>query len=84
MPKVRGLTQEQRLSNQEGLLADRCDVLLYEKKVSKSKVAEYVGKTPQAIGKQFRSKRLSVDVLIAIVTLTKIEPERLKDFLTVS
>jgi hypothetical protein len=46
-------------------------------------VAEIAGITPAAVSHQFREKRLSIDVLIAVISMTGAEGDELKRMLTI-
>lgn len=83
MPRIKGLTNEQKVDYQRVLLAERLDFALYKSKISKSMLAYYIGITPQAVCKQFAKKRISTEVIIAVVTLTNLEPEEVKRMLTI-
>ena len=75
MPRTVGYTGEQKIRHQQELLAHRCKVLLYDRGITMTKVAEYVGITPQALHWQFRNNRVTTDVLIAVISLTNADAE---------
>lgn len=83
MPRIRGFTSEQKIDHQMKLLAERCDLLLYKNKISKSKVADYVGITPQAICRQFSKGHLTAEVVIAIATMTNEDPAKFGSMLVI-
>jgi predicted transcriptional regulator len=83
MPRTRGYTAEQKLDFQTKHTAETCEFLLMQNRVSKSSVAEFVGITPAAVSAQFRGKRLTVEVLIAVLSLTDADPDRIERMLKI-
>ena len=83
MPKVRGFTNNQKINQQQDMLVEELDVLLCRNHLSKKDIAEFVDITPAAISYQFRSKSISMPVLMAIVTLTNADGELVKKMLSI-
>lgn len=83
MPRVRGFTNNQKINQQQDMLVEELDVLLCRNHLSKKDIAEFVDVTPAAISYQFRSKSISMPVLMAIVTLTNADGELVKKMLSI-
>lgn len=83
MPRVRGFTNEQKINQQQDVLAEELDVLMYSKHISKKDIANFLDLTPAAITYQFREKSISMPVLMAIVTLTNADGELVKKMLSI-
>ena len=56
-------------------MSEECDVLLCRKKISHTKVADFMGITPQAVNKQFRDRNITVDTAMAVFYLTDTSAE---------
>lgn len=75
MPRVRGLSKKQKIAYRKSVLVDRCEILMKHAHVTKTDIANYLGVTQPAISYQFNTGNISIDTLIAVVTLTKAENE---------
>lgn len=74
MPAV-ALTPQQKFKRQRIRLSEECDVLLFRKKINHTRVAEFMGITPQAVNKQFRDRNITVDTAMAVFYLTDAKAE---------
>ena len=75
MPRVKGLTPEQKLQYQKRRVVDQCELLLKHANVKKIEIAKLLGVTGSAISYQFKSGKISIDTVIAVATLTNAAPE---------
>lgn len=75
MPRVKGLTQEQKFQYQKRRVVDQCELLLKHAKVKKIEIAKFLGVTGPAISYQFNTGNLSLDTVMAVATLTNAAPE---------
>ncbi len=73
MPRVIGLTNEQKVEHQKQNVIDQCQLLMKHSKVTQKDVASFLGLTPPAISYQFRSGNITLGTLIAVLTLTDAE-----------
>jgi hypothetical protein len=64
-------------------VAEVCERQLAKNHVSKTAVANYLGITPQSAWQQFKEKRITADMLIAVVTLTDMDADEVKKLLTI-
>nr|DAG30960.1 MAG TPA: putative transcriptional regulator [Caudoviricetes sp.] len=83
MPRVKGLTTEQKIDYQKNRLAETCELLMRRNHVKKTEIADLLGVTPQAVSYQFRNNQISMEVFMCVVTLTNAEPEKIKELLTI-
>lgn len=81
-PKIKGLTIEQKVEYQRKRVSEECEFQMMKQRIKKTDIARCIGVTPQAVAYQFRNKSISVDVLIAVVTLSDMDPANIKDMLT--
>lgn len=77
MPRV-ALTPRQKFKNQRAVLTEQCELLLFLRKLHKKDVAEFLGITNQSVCKQFREKRLSSEVAMAVFYLTNASAEEIE------
>lgn len=77
MPAV-ALTAQQKFIRQREKMSDDCDFLLFRKKISHSKVADFIGITPQAVNQQFRDKRVTIETAMAVFYLTDADANEIK------
>ena len=70
MPRVRGLTDTQKIQYQKERVVDQLELMMRHKRIKRKTVADMVGLTPQAISNQFVHRNVSLDTVIAIVTLS--------------
>lgn len=82
MPRVRGLTEKQRIADKKRLLSRKCKAIMSEYGIKQTDVAELTGVTNQAVSYQLNSGNLQTETLIAIVTLSDMPGEDLKRILT--
>ena len=83
MPRVKGLTSEQKINYQKERVAETCELLLIRNKIKKTAIAEYLGITPQAVSYQFRNKQLTLEVVMCVITMTNADPDKIKETLTI-
>jgi hypothetical protein len=83
MPKVRGLTLEQKVDYQRGRISDACEYQTVKKHIRKKEIARIAGISPQAVSTQFTRKSITTDVLMAIVTLSDMSADDVKSMLTI-
>jgi predicted transcriptional regulator len=84
MPRTRGYTAEQKLDFQMKHVAETCEILLVKNRVTKKKVAELAGISPQAVGQQLHGiANVSTEVVIAIISLTDPEADEVLRMLTI-
>jgi hypothetical protein len=83
MPRVRGFTTRQKLDFQMKHTAESCEILLLKNRISKKDVAEFVGISPSAVCHQFKERRITLEVLISVISLTNVDPEGIKNLLVV-
>jgi hypothetical protein len=83
MPKVKGLTLEQKVDYQRGRISDACEYQVVKHSIRKKDIAKIAGLSPQAVSLQFSRKSISTDVLMAIVTLSDMDAKSVKDMLTI-
>lgn len=73
----------EKLEQQHAKITDTCEYQLFKAKRSKSEVARYLGVSPAAVCCQFTRKSITTPVLMAVVTLTDMDAESVKQMLTV-
>lgn len=71
MPAVRGLTASQKIIANRKNTARKCKDLMYEHNISFTEVANILEITPQAVSSQFKNKKLTLDVISAVLLLAK-------------
>lgn len=77
MPAV-ALTAQQKFIRQREKMSEECDVLLLRKKISHSKVANFIGISPQAVNQQFRDRKVTVETVMAVFYLTDADADEIK------
>lgn len=83
MPRVKGLTNMQKIEQQKLILAEKCKLLLFEKKIKRKDVAEVAGISPQALGYQLNTGNITLPVLMTLIALTDVDAENIKKMLTI-
>jgi plasmid maintenance system antidote protein VapI len=84
MPRVRGYTARQKLDFQKKHMAETCEILLVKNRVTKKKVADFVGITPETVCQQLHGRQnISTGVLIAIISLTDADAETVINMLKI-
>lgn len=83
MPRIKGFTKEQKINYQKERVAETCELLLMRHKIKKTAVAEYLGITPQAVSCQFRNRKLTLETVMCVITLTNADPDKIKETLTI-
>ena len=76
MPRV-ALTETQRLANKNREIAEELSEMLYQKHISRQKVADYIGMTRQGVNKQFHNNKISLDVMLACFKLAEPSEEEI-------
>ena len=71
MPRLKGLTAEQKIEYQVKRARDVAYMLLDDKNVSYTDIAAVTGVTPAAVSHQFKAGTLKLETALAVIYLTK-------------
>lgn len=69
MPRITPLLQCEQLQENLATLTDKYYLLMKQNKLKLADIAELTGVTPQAVGSQFRRRRMTLETAIAIEML---------------
>lgn len=82
MPRVKALTSEQKIIQQQKIVSERCKQLMRINNIRQVDLARKTGLTQAAISYQLNGN-ISLPLMIAIVSMSKAEPEELKKMIEI-